>query len=105
VETYLIKREEPMRPRRREKARVALCGGPSSLGNGRNPSIILNAGFLACALTESNGGGRMQNFQNNHHKFIGESCSRSHSQIDLAHTEDSLQNVSGIKVDMRREWE
>ncbi|XP_035711025.1 uncharacterized protein LOC110854056 isoform X2 [Folsomia candida] len=51
VQTYFIKRDEPMRPRRRERKRSPQDQGSSScLLNLRNPSLILNAGLLASSM-------------------------------------------------------
>ena len=68
VQTYLIKRDEPTRPRRRErtKSRVSTASTtatPAVNGNSiRSPSLILNAGLLASALTCSNDSSGQLNF-------------------------------------------
>lgn len=119
VETYLIKRDEPMRPRKKERGRVASHGAPPSFLNMRNPSLILNAGLLASALTtlvDSNGTaaggdgrkkkskrvrngnqGQVQRGNTLHAPTIPEEKSGSNSQIDLSTSEDPLNNVSQLQ--------
>lgn len=120
METYLIKRDEPMRPRKKERGRVASHGAPPSFLNMRNPSLILNAGLLASALTtlvDSNGTaaggegrkkkskrvrngnqGQVQRGNTLQTPTIPEDKSGSNSQIDLSTSEDPLNNVSKIQI-------
>lgn len=115
METYFIKRDEPMRPRKKERGRVASHGAPPSILSMRNPSLILNAGLLASALTtlvDSNGtagsggdgckrkskrvrnGNQGQGQKANVLHPHAEDKSGSNSQIDVSITEDTLNNVN-----------
>ncbi len=120
METYLIKRDEPMRPRKKERGRVASHGAPPSFLNMRNPSLILNAGLLASALTtlvDSNGTaaggdgrkkkskrvrngnqGQVQRGNSLHAPTIPEEKSGSNSQIDLSSSEDPLNVSQNYKI-------
>lgn len=106
VQTYFIKREEPMRPRRRERKRGPQGQGGSSscLLNLRNPSLILNAGLLASALTNLTESGAAKNgkdkkrfstqTQNGGQGHYFSNDSRSHSQTELSIGDENHQNVS-----------
>jgi hypothetical protein len=89
-----------MRPRRRERKRGPQGQGSSQcLLNLRNPSLILNAGLLASALTnlaDANGKGKKKrNAQQNggqgqNHIY---SDSRSASHTDLSYGDENHQNT------------
>lgn len=106
-----------MRPRKKDRGRVASHGAPPSILNMRNPSLILNAGLLASALTtlvDSNGaaggeggkkkskrvrnGSQGQGHKGNALHAPNEDKSGSNSQLDLSSSEDPLNNVRNSVV-------
>ncbi|CAL8110129.1 unnamed protein product [Orchesella dallaii] len=116
VETYLIKRDEPMRPRKKERGRVASHCAPPSILSMRNPSLILNAGLLASALTtlvDSNGTARTTGGSDGKKKsrkvrngnqgqcqkslgYNADEKSGSNSQLDYSTAEDPLNNSCSL---------
>jgi hypothetical protein len=100
VETFLIKRDEPMRPRRKDRGRIpqSLSSTTSVFTNyyghhasSRTPNLILNAGLLASALTSLNELDRHQEQQQNN-------VHRGSNSSELSQSEDTTGNSHNHSV-------